>query len=213
MCCTRLVENTGCKKSAKNRHLGTIAQLYRAISLQLRHISTIGKKLVKQQYLFHMSLQYGELWPNSLDLLASLGHPSKFQLVLRLGLLLHRRRSAEVNKTLQGVWPSHGLVHYIYIFGSCCPVTEFCEVQNLLCVFQVLRCPISAALLLGTRSGREPNLAALSTRRHLYSAGRPSRWALAHIVVRLCFSENCWLLVFLCFIHCLCRPHLRNIYV
>jgi len=33
------------KKSRKNRHLGTIAQLCRAISLlYLRHISTIGKK-------------------------------------------------------------------------------------------------------------------------------------------------------------------------
>jgi len=33
----------------KNRHLGTIAQLCRAISSQLRHVSTIGKKPVKQQ--------------------------------------------------------------------------------------------------------------------------------------------------------------------
>jgi len=32
-------------------------------------------------------------------------------------------------------------------------------------------------------SGREPNFAALRTGRHLYSAGRPSRWALAHILV------------------------------
>ena len=42
-CCTRLAESTGRKKSPKIRHLGTIAQLCRAISLQLRHISTIGK--------------------------------------------------------------------------------------------------------------------------------------------------------------------------
>jgi len=33
--------------------IGTIAQL--------RHMSTIGKKLVKQQYLLHMSSSYGEL--------------------------------------------------------------------------------------------------------------------------------------------------------
>ena len=46
------------KKSPKNRHLCTIAQLCRAISSQLRHASTIGKKLVKQQYLLHMSPQY-----------------------------------------------------------------------------------------------------------------------------------------------------------
>jgi len=40
----RLAANTGRKKVAKNRHLGTIAQLRRAISLQLRHVSAIGKK-------------------------------------------------------------------------------------------------------------------------------------------------------------------------
>ena len=47
----RLAENTRRKKGAKNRHLATIAQLCRAISLQLRHESTIGIKLVKQQYI------------------------------------------------------------------------------------------------------------------------------------------------------------------
>ena len=55
VCCMRLAENTGCKKVAKNRHLGTIAQLCWAVSSQLRHVSTIRKKLVKQQYLLHMS--------------------------------------------------------------------------------------------------------------------------------------------------------------
>jgi len=45
-CCTRLAENTGRKKSSKIRRLGTIAQLCWAISLQLRHTSTIGKNLL-----------------------------------------------------------------------------------------------------------------------------------------------------------------------
>jgi len=31
-------------------------------------------------------------------------------------------------------------------------------------------------------SGRQPNFAALNRGRHLYSTGRPSRWALAHIL-------------------------------
>jgi len=62
---TRLAENTGCKKSPKIRHLGSIAQLYPAISSQLRHLSTIGKKVVKQQYLLHMSSHYGELRPTN----------------------------------------------------------------------------------------------------------------------------------------------------
>jgi len=40
----KIQESTGCKKSPKIRHLGTVAQLCRAISSQVRHISTIGKK-------------------------------------------------------------------------------------------------------------------------------------------------------------------------
>ena len=63
--CTRLAANAGPKEVAKNRHLGTIAQLCRAICSQLWHVSTIGKKLVKQQYLLYMSPQYGELRPTS----------------------------------------------------------------------------------------------------------------------------------------------------
>jgi len=79
MCCTRLSENTRRKNDAKTRHLGTIAQLCRAISSQLRHVSTIGKKSVKHQYLPHMSLQYGELRPtNGRDRFGSLGHACKF---------------------------------------------------------------------------------------------------------------------------------------
>jgi len=53
------------KSPKKSRAMGTIAQLCRAISLQLRHLSTIGKKIVKQQYVLQMSPQYGELRPTS----------------------------------------------------------------------------------------------------------------------------------------------------
>jgi len=60
MCCMRLAGNTGRKNDVKNRHLCTIAQLCPAIHSQATHVSTI-KKLVKQQYLLHRSLQYGEL--------------------------------------------------------------------------------------------------------------------------------------------------------
>ena len=37
-------------------------------------------------------------------------------------------------------------------------------------------------------SGRQPNFAALNRGRHLYLEGRPSRWALAHILVLSLFS-------------------------
>jgi len=46
MCGKRLAGNTGCKNDAKNCHLSTIAQLCRAISSQLRHVSTIGKNIL-----------------------------------------------------------------------------------------------------------------------------------------------------------------------
>ena len=36
-------------------------------------------------------------------------------------------------------------------------------------------------------SGRQPNFAALNRGRHLCSAGRPSGWALAHILVSTVF--------------------------
>jgi len=88
------------------------------------------KKLVKQQYLSHVSPQYGELRPTSgWDVLASLGHPSKFQRVSRLGSVTARHSS----------------------------------------------------------SGRQPKFAALNRGRHLHSAGRPSHWALAHIVITYLF--------------------------
>ena len=65
------------------------ARLCRAISSQLRHVSTIGEKLVKQQYVLHISPQYGELRPTSgRERLTSLGYPCKFQLVSRLGIWL-----------------------------------------------------------------------------------------------------------------------------
>jgi len=56
----------------KKRHLRTIAQSGRSKSSQLKQVSTIGKT-VKQQYLLHMSSQYGELRPTNVwDRLASL---------------------------------------------------------------------------------------------------------------------------------------------
>jgi len=128
-----------------------IAQLCRAVSSQLRHVSTIGKR-VKQLNLLHKSSQYGELRPtNGWDRLVSLAHPSKFQRFCVSASLLQRRRSTEVNQTLPDVWPSPGMLHSIYIFGACCPLTEFCQLKNSLCV-QVLRSSILAALVHGTRA-------------------------------------------------------------
>jgi len=53
MCCWRLAANTGRKKVAKNRHLGTTSTGY---IFATKALIDNRKKLVKQQYLFHMSL-------------------------------------------------------------------------------------------------------------------------------------------------------------
>jgi len=120
------------------------------------------------------------------------GTPANFNEFRVLASLLERRRSSEANQTLHDIWRSPGLLHYIYIFGGPCPLTEFRQVLNSLCV-QVMRSPILAALLHGTRAaavsqtlrrGTRNALCNFRRRRHLYSAGWPSRWASAHILVQ-----------------------------
>jgi len=100
------------------------------------------------------------------------GTPANFNGFRVLASLLHQRRSTDVNQTLHDVWPSPGLVHYIYIFGGSCPLTEFYQVQNSLCV-QVLRSPILGSVTARhSNTERQPNFAAFSWGRYLYSAGR-----------------------------------------
>jgi len=123
MCCTRLAANTGRKKVAKNRHLGTIAQPRRAISSQLRHVSTTGKKL--------LSSNISSRCPHNM---------------VNFGVL-----AAEIVSLVWGI-PAN---------------------FNGFCVF--------AALLHGTLVVGVSQTAAFNRVRHLYSEGRPSGWALAHI--------------------------------
>jgi len=75
------------------------------------------------------------------------GTPANFNRFRVLASLLRRRRSPQTNQTLHDVCPTP--VHYTYIFRGSCLMTEFCRVQNSLCV-HVLRSPILAALLHGT---------------------------------------------------------------
>jgi len=157
MCCMQLAENTERKITPK---IAICAPLHncRAISSQLRHVLTIGKKPVKWQYLLHMSSWYAELWPiNGWDLLVSLRHPADltgFASWLHYCTdVAHRRRSMDVNQTLHDVWLSPALVYYLYIFGGSCPLTQFSQLQTSLCI-QVFQSPILAALsvLHGTRA-------------------------------------------------------------
>jgi len=101
-CCTRLAENTRCKKIAKNSASGHHHTTLSGSVFATKTCIDNQKKLVKQQYLPLMSLQYGE--PTSgWDLLVSLGYPSKFQRVSRLVLaaLLHGIVVVGVSQTLQ----------------------------------------------------------------------------------------------------------------
>jgi len=88
------LEMQDAKKVAKNRHLGTIAQFCWAISLQLRHISTIGKKLVKQQSVLQIFPQYGELGPLATEIGPVVwGTPANFNGFRILAALLHSSQS------------------------------------------------------------------------------------------------------------------------
>jgi len=131
MCCMRLAGNTGHKNDAKNHHLRTIAQLSRAISSQLRHVSTIGKNL--------LSSSISPTWPYNMVNFSPL--------------------AAEI---VSLVWGTPGNLNG----------------------FRVLAALLHRTLVVGVSQ-----TAALNRGRHLYSAGRPSRWALAHISsIYLCLS-------------------------
>ena len=124
MCCTRIAGNARGKKSPKIRRLGTIAQLCRVMSSQLRHVSTIGKKLVKQQYLpacAHNMVNFGLLAAEIVSLVW--GTPANLNGFRVLAALLHSTPVLGVSQTLRrwtegatyirqgghhvGHWPTH----------------------------------------------------------------------------------------------------------
>ena len=132
MCCRRLTDNTGRKKSRQkspSRHRRTNLSGY--IFAPEARIDN-RKKIVKQQYIRHMSSQYG-----------------------KLGLL-----AAEI------CWR---------VWGTPTPFNGF---------------RVLAPLLHGTLVVGVSHTFRCLTGRHLHSAERPSRWALAHILffmILLCY--------------------------
>ena len=120
------------------------------------------------------------------------GTPANFNGFRVLPSLLQRRRSPEANQTLHDVWPSPELVglHYIYIFGGFCPWRNFarcnihCTSKSCVLYWQRYCTAVqqrALAKVCGVVQGME--LRNFRRGRHLYSAGRPSRWASTHIVV------------------------------
>jgi len=118
-------------QDAKNHYFGTIAQFCRAISSELRHVSTIGKKLLNSN--------------------TSSTCPCN---MVNVGLL-----TAEICWRVSGT-PAN--------FTG----------------FRVLT-PLLHGMVVGVSQ-----TAALNRGRHLYSAGRPSRWALAHILVMVALCNR-----------------------
>jgi len=149
---------------------------------KIGYVSTIGKKLLNSNISSTCPHNMANVGPLTAEIsLLVCGTPANFNRFRVLASLLQRRRSMEANQTLHDVWPSPGLVHYTDFWGLC-PITEFCHVQNSLCI-QVLRSRILAALQHGTSAAGVSQTVALSRGCHLYSVGRPSHWALAHIQV------------------------------
>jgi len=64
MCCTRLAGNTGRKNDAKII-IWDPTQLLLGYTFATEACIDNQKKPVKQQYVIHMSSQYGELWPTN----------------------------------------------------------------------------------------------------------------------------------------------------
>jgi len=107
----------GTQKSPKIRDISTITQVCRAISLQLRHASTIGKNMLNSNISpSHNMVNFGPL-------VAAIGSgvwgtPANFNGFRVLASLLQRRRSPETNQTLHDIWPFPGLVYTIYTFSG-----------------------------------------------------------------------------------------------
>jgi len=248
MCCTRLAENTGRKKSPKICHLCTITQLCRPLGILshrthylelasrptqrlwlhwvyiptvtedillqpvlaccstlevftiMRYINlhftyllhlhswgmyrqSIRKKLVKSNTSSTCLQNMVNFSPATAEIgLLVCGTPANFNRFPVLASLLHQHRSTEVNQTLHDVWLSPGLAPYIYISGALVSWRNFdrCKIhsESKSCIILYWQCYCMAL-----EQWASANFAAFSRGSHLYLAGRPSRWASAHILV------------------------------
>jgi len=132
-----------------------------------------------------MPLEYGELRSTSgWDRFVSLGHPSKFQRVSHLAFVaaatLLTRGQPNFAQCLAVSWAGTLYIHFRGLLPS--------DRMSPGAIF--ILCPSPAFFYIGSitarhsSSGRQPNFAALNRgRHHLHSAGRPSVWALTHILV------------------------------
>jgi len=113
------------------------------------------------------------------------GTPANFNGFRILASLLHRRRSTEVSHTLHCIWPSPGLVHYTYIhFWGLLPSNGILPHAKFTLPPSLAFSYIGSVTARHSSSQRQANRRQTFSRgRHLHSAGWPSRWATAHILV------------------------------
>jgi len=106
------------------------------------------------------------------------GTPANFNGFRVLPSLLQRCRSPKTNKTLHDVWPSPGLVGTLYTyFWGLLPLTEILPGAKFTLCQSLVFSYIGSVTARHSSSGHQPNFVELSRGRHLYSTGRPSRWA------------------------------------
>ena len=151
-----------------------------------------------------MSSQYGELWPTrGWERFVSLGHSGKFQRVLRFGFVTAATslNGSQPNFAQCLAIPWTGTL-YIHLEGflprnRILPGATFILRPSLELFYFG---SVTACHALHSSSEHQPNFAALNRGRHLYSARRPSCWALAHILVK---SILHWIVLFLIFESCI----------
>ena len=175
-------------KNAINRQkfvfLAPSHKLCRTVSSQLRHVSTIGKNLLNSNISSRPPRNIANFGPLTAEIALEFGAPQyKFKPVSHLGFITAATSltGGEPNFVRSFAVSWAGAL-YIHFWGSC-PLTEFCYVQNSLCV-QVLRSRILTALLHGTTAVGLSKLCGVvqgmelrnfRRGRHLYLAGRSSR--------------------------------------
>jgi len=119
MCCTLFAENTGCKNLPSGHHCTTLT---RYIFARKACIDNQKKNLLNSSISSTRSHNIVNLGPVTAEIVWRVwGTPANFNGFRILASLLHQRHSVEINQTLHNVWPTPGLVHYIYILGALAP--------------------------------------------------------------------------------------------
>jgi len=143
-----------------------------------------------------------------------LGYPSKFQRVSHLGFVtaVTSLNGSQPNFARRLTISRAGTL-YIHFWGfllhnGILPGAKFTLCPSLALSY------ISSVTARHSSSGRQPNFAALSRGRHLYSAGWPSRWALAHILVMAALHSRCGHYILSCgFFLSICLPNYLPTYL